>query len=193
MGHSLLNPFHRLANNRSLRRVLFVLRRPLSLLCLLVILPWLKPEYFFIGLAVSVLGEALQVWSFASLDKQKELAANGPYAVVRNPMYIGRYFLIVGVALMSGNPVIVGVVTVGYYFYVVNRVKREEVTLTEILGEPYENYCATVNRFWPSLRGTKLADLCYFRWRLFAQNNAHWNLLGALVGWAGLYYYTLVR
>ena len=44
MGHSLLKPVHRLANNPSVRRVLFVLRRPLSLLCLLLILPLLKPE-----------------------------------------------------------------------------------------------------------------------------------------------------
>ena len=193
MGDSLTAPVHRLANNTSLRRVLTAVRNPLSLLGVALLLPWLKPEYFFIGLAVSVCGEAIQIWSFASLAKQKKLSAKGPYTLVRNPMYIGRYLLILGGVLMTGNAAFLAAFTVVYYFYVVNRVTREEVVLAGVFGEPYEQYCSTVNRFLPSFRGANIADLCYFRWSLFEENNAHWNLLGALLIWGGFYYFALVR
>jgi len=52
---------------------------------------------------VSVLGEAIQLWSFASLVKNEQLTARGPYVLVRNPMYLGRFFLILGIALLFGN------------------------------------------------------------------------------------------
>jgi len=41
------------------------------------------------------------------------------------------------------------VYTVIYYFYMVNRVKREEAHLRAVLGAPYAEYCAAVRRFLP--------------------------------------------
>ena len=48
-------------------------------------------------------GEAIQLWCFASLDKGRTLAFNGPYALVRNPMYLGRYFILLGGLMLLGN------------------------------------------------------------------------------------------
>ena len=59
----------------------------------------------------------------------------------------------------------------------VNRVKREEAVLAPIFGERYANYCAEVRRFWPRLAPYERNPVAYFRWSLFLENNAHWNLL----------------
>ena len=62
----------------------------------------------------------------------------------------------------------------------VNRVKREEAVLAPIFGERYANYCAEVRRFWPRLAPYERNPVAYFRWSLFLENNAHWNLLAVL-------------
>jgi len=50
---------------------------------------WLWPGFF-----VSMAGELIQLWCFASLDKNRDLACNGPYALTRNPMYLGRFLIV---------------------------------------------------------------------------------------------------
>src|SRR4029077_20279060 len=42
-----------------------------------------------IGLPVAALGLALRAWAAGHLEKNRALAESGPYAYVRNPLYIG--------------------------------------------------------------------------------------------------------
>lgn len=179
---------HRTFNNPKLRNVMKVLRYPLAVLAVAAIVHWDKPQWFFIGFGISMFGQAIQIWSFASLSKQKVLACRGPYCLVRNPMYVGRYFLLLGGVLLTTNLPLAAVFTVCYYFYVINRVAREEELLSGIFGEDYTRYCAQVNRFWPSLRTIDINNVCFFSWRLFWANNAHWNVLGVLVAYALIYF-----
>ena len=184
---------HRLFNNRPVRRVLLVLRFPLGLGFLALLMTRIKPQFFSAGLAVSAAGEFIQLWCFAALKKKKILATRGPYLLARNPMYIGRYFLILGGILLTGNPWYVVGFSVLYYFYMVNRVRREEAVLVEVFGEPYRRYCDEVNRFMPSFRNVDWKLLLFFRWKLFFKNHAHWNLLGAVLCYTAFYYYTFLR
>ena len=165
-----------------------MLRFPLALGAVIVLAIHAKPEYFIAGMAVSAVGELLQIWCFAALKKKKILAIKGPYVFVRNPMYLGRYLLILGAVLLAGNVWTVVAFSVLYYFYMVNRVKREEAVLKEIFGESYRRYCAEVNAFLPSCRNVSWKDALFFRWELFFRNHAHWNLLGAILCYAGFYY-----
>lgn len=184
---------HSVASNPALRRAVFALRYPLGILALILIAIWARPEMFFIGMTVSLLGEAIQVWSFASLAKQRELAMRGPYALVRNPMYLGRYLVFLGGALLTGSVLLAVGFTVVYYFYVVNRVAREEAVLAGIFGEAYEEYCTRVHRFLPALHRADLRAVWFFKWKLFLTNHAHWHVLGTPVAYAVLYYFTFVQ
>lgn len=183
-----LDAIHDLFNNPDLRRKLLLLRWPLLLLFLILLLSMIKPEFFWVGLLVSVAGEAIQIWCFAALKKKKVLAAKGPYALVRNPMYIGRYFLILGGIMMTGNIWFIIVFSVTYYFYMVNRVKREEKILVEIFGDAYRNYCRQVHRFLPSCKNVDNHELFFFKWELFFKNNAHLNLLAMIICYLVVYY-----
>jgi hypothetical protein len=188
----LVDRIHGLCNNASLRRHLRTLRYPLTVLCLALVIPWIKPEWFLPGLIVAAAGEAIQIWCSASLSKNKVLAAKGPYALVRNPMYLGRYFLILGGVLMTASVASVIGFSVVYYLYMLNRVRREEANLTAVFGEQYRQHCARVNRFLPSFRNVAAADLLYFNWRLFFENRAHLHLLAAVLAYGILGYFTFV-
>lgn len=186
-----LREIHRLFNHPGIRGFLRKFRVPLAVAAGIALLARIDPDWFLPGLAVSLVGEAIQLWCFATLHKKKELAANGPYAIVRNPMYLGRYFLILGALMLPGIPWLLPVYTVLYYFYMRNRVKREEETLRGIFGEEYAEYCTQVSRFLPSLRPFRGNPVLTFRWELLLRNNGHWNFLATAafygIAWAATF------
>jgi protein-S-isoprenylcysteine O-methyltransferase Ste14 len=166
-----------------LRRFVVALRVPLTLLVVAAALPLIQRDWLLAGFAVSMLGEAIQLWCFAALDKNADLTIRGPYTMVRNPMYLGRFFIIGGFLLLLGSVPLLVVYTIGYWFYMDSRVGREEARLRQIFGAPYEDYCARVRRFLP---GAPQAGkpVAYWNWTLFRQNHGLVNLLLTLAVWA---------
>jgi protein-S-isoprenylcysteine O-methyltransferase Ste14 len=183
IGHAMLDAIHRLFNHPALRRILVKSRVPLALAAVAGIVWLMDPAWLLPGFLVSMFGEAIQLWCFASLDKGRTLACNGPYAMVRNPMYLGRFFIILGCVMLLGRGWLMALYTAAYYFYMVNRVHREEEFLRGALGAPYEEYLRTVNRFLPGapLPGNPVA---FWDWQLLKQNHGPANLAGTLAFWA---------
>jgi protein-S-isoprenylcysteine O-methyltransferase Ste14 len=184
MIESFLDSIHRVFNSHALRWALVRLRVPLVIAAVALLAMRVRCEWLIPGIAVSFVGELLQLWCFASLKKQKVLAARGPYAVVRNPMYLARYLLVAGFVLMLGSWWVLLVFTALYYFYMFNRVRREEDLLAGVFGADYERYRAAVPRFVPTPRPFQGNTLWTWDWKLFADNHGHWNLLAALLLYA---------
>jgi protein-S-isoprenylcysteine O-methyltransferase Ste14 len=185
----MLNAINSLFNNPTARKVFLVLRVPLVLVLVGLIAYFARVELLCAGFIVSMFGQLIQLWSFASLVKNEQLTARGPYVMVRNPMYLGRYFLVLGFIVVTGSVTAVVVYTLFYWFYMDNRVRREEVRLAQLLGEPYRNYCATVSRFLPNLLKLGEPAVRFFNLGVMRNNNGHWNLLGTLIAWMVLYSY----
>ena len=179
-------------NHAGLRRALVRLRVPLAIAALVAALFFVKRDWLVGGFIVSMIGESIQLWSFASLDKNSDLAIRGPYAMVRNPMYLGRFFILFGFLMLLANPWILLAYTIVYWLYMDTRVEREEAHLKPIFGERYAEYCAKVHRFIP---GPPLAGqpVAYWSWTLFRQNNAAKNLAGTLAVWAAAAAWLLMR
>lgn len=184
-----MNAINAIFNNETLRRFFLTLRVPLALLALIGVLMLMKREWFLPGLIVSLLGAMLQWWCFACLRKQQTLAFNGPYGFVRNPMYLGRFLLIAGVILMTGNFWILAGFSLLYWFYMVNRVSREEKTLAGIFGEEYVEYCRQIPRFFPSFRHHPNGKAAYFSWSTFQQNHGLVNAIGVLLAYAAIWFW----
>ena len=179
----MLSSVHAIFNHPGLRAVWQKSRVPAALAVAAAILWFMDPRWLLAGFVVSMAGEFIQLWCFASLNKDTDLACNGPYTVVRNPMYLGRFFILLGMVMLPGNGwIILGYVVI-YYFYMVNRVKREEERLRLALGAPYVDYCEKVNAFLPTRRypGT---TFFYWNWKLLNQNHGGVNLAATLVFWA---------
>jgi len=180
---------HELFNHPGLRKFLLQLRVPLALIAGAVLATYMKKEWFYQGLAVSFVGACLQWWCFACLRKQKVLAFNGPYGFVRNPMYLGRYILLAGAILMTGNLWLLAGFSVLYLFYMVNRVGREEVTLSGIFGAEYDTYCKEIPRFIPTHRHHPAGKAAYFSWETFQKNHGLLNAIGVIAAYAACWIY----
>ena len=184
-----LERIHAFFNHPGLRKFWCRIRFPVAVVLLVLLALFVQQEWFWVGLAVSLLGEFIQLWCFAALKKEKVLACRGPYVLVRNPMYLGRFFIVLGVILLLGEPGLWAVApyTLFYWFYMYNRVRREEAKLVGIFGADYEAYCRNVNRFLPSPRGGNLQNVLYWKWDLLTGNHGWLNLVGLLAAYAVLY------
>lgn len=148
-------------------------------------------DNLLLAFTCSMFGEAIQLWCFASLDKNSTLAFRGPYAFVRNPMYLGRYFIILGFILLIANLALVLTYTILYWFYMTNRVKREEALLIKVFGQPYKDYCTKIRAFMPRLKPYQGSQVFFWESRLLKQNNGYSNLAATLLVFAVLGLYTL--
>jgi hypothetical protein len=178
----MLKSIHSLFNDPALRKFLVRLRVPIFILIGLGLIPLMDPRLMAAGFAVSMIGELIQLWCFATLDKNQRLCCRGPYSVVRNPMYLGRFLIIFGPLLALGLWWLLAVFAVGYWFYMLNRVRREEKLLRGVLGAEYLSYCAAVRRFIPGKR-FRNEPLWMWDWGLFRRNHGPKNLAALIVFW----------
>jgi protein-S-isoprenylcysteine O-methyltransferase Ste14 len=172
-----------LFQNAALRRFLVKMRVPIGIVVILLLAPFVQRQWLAAGFAVSMLGELIQVWCFASLDKNATLTIRGPYTMVRNPMYLGRYLIVLGFLMLAAEWWLLLAFTVLYWMYMNARVQREEAHLRPIFGAPYDDYCASVRRFVPG-EPKPASAVAYWSWPLFRQNNAGANLFATLAAWA---------
>lgn len=192
MLKELNNIINRPFNDRRLRSILAWSRYPIVGLLLILFIIYIhdiKPSLLLSCFLVSIFGELIQVWSFGSLEKNEILVDRGPYRIVRNPMYIGRFLVLLGFMLLTRNIYILSIYLVLFYLYAINRVKREEDNLRGYFGEAYERYCKKVNRFLPTLRRTRPGKIWYFNKGLFFKNNGHLNLLAVLFIYLSFFFF----
>jgi protein-S-isoprenylcysteine O-methyltransferase Ste14 len=85
-----------------------------------------------------------------------KVMADGPYRFVRNPLYIGVWFMVVAMAfLMPASGALFAIVLISVFL--VRLTLGEEKFLASRLGEPYRAYLRAVPRFLPRLRGAPAA------------------------------------
>ena len=123
------------------------------------------------GVIVIAFGEFMQLWAAAHLHKNVTMVKSGPYSLLRNPMYFGRFFVGLGFALMTWRWYLIAPYAVGFALYAQARVLGEEARLGGLFGEEYGQYCAAVNRWFPWPR-TRLSDA---RLLQHGSAEAHWS------------------
>jgi len=125
------------------------------------------------GMLISGVGEALQWWAAGHLRKNVALSISGPYAYVRNPMYLGRFLVGLGFATTTCSPFVLIIYVVVFVAYAHARVQREEGRLQKLLGDPYLRYCENVPRWRPRLMPWDLAEPRAISWELVQTNHQH--------------------
>ncbi len=104
------------------------------------------------SLACIALAVFIRVWSavYVGGRKQRELVDRGPYALVRNPLYVGTIIGAVGIGLAFGS-ILVGLAMGLATFLVFDWIVRlEERRLRDEFGAAFDGYLAKVPRWWPS-------------------------------------------
>lgn len=133
-----------------------------------------------IGGVVALLGLALRAWSSGHLRKNDALAASGPYAHTRNPLYLGSFLMGVGFVVASGCWPLLIIFTalfLGIYWPVM---RVEEEHLTEYFGETYMAYAAAVPLFFPRLSPYANAPDLGFDPHLYLRYREYQAALGVL-------------
>ncbi|MHB9038115.1 MAG: methyltransferase family protein [Armatimonadota bacterium] len=152
-------------------------------------------QAFYYGAAVAILGELIQMWATSHLHKDTKFTISGPYSHVRNPMYFGRFFVGLGIFIMTWNPalspylnagVIVGFVVL-YGIYGNLRVKREERRLQEIFAPHYQEYCSEIHRWFPRLKPYTKSESRRAKWSQVCANHEQIVALGIIVVLVGIY------
>ena len=118
------------------------------------------------------IGEAIRIWAAGHLLRKQELTTSGPYAYVRDPLYLGRLFLIIGFCIMGWGycllllPVALGIF---FYNYLPRKYAKEMAWLEELFGDAYRDYAAQVRSLIP--RRTPYPKSARLPWRF----DRFWN------------------
>ena len=94
-----------------------------------------------------MLGEFIQIWCFASLDKNATLTIRGPYTMVRNPMYLGMLSVLLGCAVTVGSTCALAVPVLFGIIIELRFIRPEEAMLRELFPEDFAAYCERVRRW----------------------------------------------
>ncbi|MEO8051257.1 MAG: methyltransferase [Acidobacteriota bacterium] len=135
-----------------------------------------------VGIPVSLLGLALRGWAAGHLQKDSTLTDSGPYAWVRNPLYLGTLGTAAGFVIASRRwelGILFAAVFVLIYLPVVD---LEEQHLARLFPA-YPAYVQRVSKLLPRLPYTTAANPPkHFRWSLYRYNREYQALLGFLAG-----------
>jgi protein-S-isoprenylcysteine O-methyltransferase Ste14 len=155
------------------------------------------------GIAITVAGELMRLWGVHHIgaisrtrsERLGPLVASGPFALLRNPLYVGNIALWAGFALTARlvwlAPAIL--VLLGLEYHAI--VRWEETLLESRLGQAYRDYAAQVPRWIPmrnrgDRKDRREKDLSAgFSWRatLFSERGTFIAIaLGYLVLWLKL-------
>jgi protein-S-isoprenylcysteine O-methyltransferase Ste14 len=80
----------------------------------------------------------------------ERLVTSGPFALCRNPMYLGHLIFLAGLAL-SLSSWVGAALALGTAAWLQFRVRRDERRLAERFGELYMQYCSRVKRWIPAV------------------------------------------
>jgi hypothetical protein len=96
----------------------------------------------------------------------EDLVSTGIFAHCRNPLYVGNILMLLGVGILSNSAYYVLIVMPLFLFIYQAIVLAEENFLRSKFGLKFDEYCATVNRWVPSLRGLSTTfSSMKFNWR----------------------------
>jgi protein-S-isoprenylcysteine O-methyltransferase Ste14 len=123
-----------------------------------------------LGLVITLIGEAIRIWgvSWAGSETRTTgsvggsfLVVSGPFAYVRNPLYVGNILIYTGLGIMSFAlfPYLQLLGIIFFYFQYKLIVQEEESYLEKAYSEDYKNYRHNVPRFFPKLKAYKVEGL----------------------------------
>lgn len=142
---------------------------------------WLSkptPESLAVGGAVGAIGVAIRAWAAGHLAKNERLACSGPYAHVRNPLYVGTLLTGVGFAI-AGAQAAIGLALVAFFLlFYLPVMGEEEAHLAKILPG-YNEYCRRVPRLLPAV-SPRYTGGPSFRLDLYMRNREYQALIGYL-------------
>jgi protein-S-isoprenylcysteine O-methyltransferase Ste14 len=126
-----------------------------------IILAQPQKDLAIFGVLLIIFGELIRIWGISFAGKAtrtkevipQKLITNGPYAHVRNPLYLGNIFMYIG-AVITANAWLPYLLWITIFYFVIQYliiISFEEENLQEIFGEEYDLYKQSVPKLLPRL------------------------------------------
>jgi protein-S-isoprenylcysteine O-methyltransferase Ste14 len=171
---------------------------PVPLLILAVPLLWRSrgpspSGWLWGGLLLCVAGQALRAWVLGQVpdgtsgQNEKliatQLNTSGPYALTRNPLYLGNLGITLGLCLVAHSALLLGLAAALFLVQYRFIIAAEEEFLRGRFGAEFDAYCARVPRFWPRLQKTAAARPWDWRRALRKEHNpaAAWAAIAVVL------------
>ena len=145
---------------RLYQAVAFKLRGLLMVPLVAFLIFWHYAEWEFevgnwgLGLLVFGLGVFVRIVAQRHLKyrlrDQRALASTGPYAWMRNPVYIGNMLIIAGLCLLCELPWMIPPACLWAWFVYDTAIRYEEYRLSRRFGDEYDAYRRSVPRWLPN-------------------------------------------
>jgi len=146
-------------NMNKIREIAFKLRGGLWTALYLAVLFLAKPvsvPALAAGLILVVIGQCVRFWAAGCITRYRgekvgavRLVTWGPYALVRNPLYVGNGLIGAGWGILAGWKALLLFAAAFFLLYGMLIVPWEETFLRTKFGREYENYASRTGRFFP--------------------------------------------
>ncbi|MGQ9798327.1 MAG: methyltransferase family protein [Ignavibacterium sp.] len=135
---------------------------PIPFLILMLLFENASVNSLIIGFIIAIIGESIRLWgvSWAGSETRTTgkvggtfLIISGPFAYVRNPLYVGNILIYLGLGIMSFAlfPYLQIIALLFFIFQYYLIIKAEEEYLFNTFGDQYKKYFNNVPRFLPRL------------------------------------------
>lgn len=115
-----------------------------------------------IGLVLAVIGMLIRLHASGFVLKNKELAREGPYAMMRHPLYTGNIALVTGFALAGCTLWALPLTIAFFWFYYPTAIEYEDRKLRGIFGEQWQQWAGETPALVPRL--SRFGDLFKGSW-----------------------------
>lgn len=126
----------------------------------------------FLSISLSLTGQIIRSIAIAKSAKQtsgrntwgheaKALNTTGIYSVVRHPLYLGNFFIWIGIVCFIWNPWFIAVSTLMFWLYYERIMFSEEVFLEKEFGDEYVEWSLKTPAFIPSWKNYKKSNVSF--------------------------------
>lgn len=102
------------------------------------------------GFIMAAVGQLWRIYAAGVIYKNRKLASTGAYSLVRHPLYLGNFLILVGFAIAGGNWVVMAAVAFFFLFYYPAAIRYEDYKLEGIFGEEWRNWSSDIPGMFPT-------------------------------------------
>lgn len=147
-------------------------RQGLGLLLLLVCAIFTEAageSRIYLGFALAISGQIWRIYAAGMIYKNKQLATTGAYSLVRHPLYLGNFVILIGFTIACANWMVALLVVLFFWFYYPAAIEYEDSKLERIFEDEWRQWSSHTSAMLP----TRLS------WK--ANADAEWNARQSLL------------
>lgn len=123
------------------------------------------PIAIIVASAVPIgIGTIWRLYASGFIAKNQELACNGPYALVRHPLYTGNILIVIGFSAGNGNWWAIPLALAFFWFYYPAAIEYEDRKLKRLFTEQWQTWAGRTPALIPAFGN--IANIGGGRWSL---------------------------